>query len=89
MGRHFQEANNHQREFIPSLTVPIPYNGKRRPNNDSILRLVKMEIGGSGFRLKSVVINHYLTQKISKNVYFCTRKKGFCFFERVKVLKKW
>ena len=85
MGRHFQEANNHQREFIPSLTVPIPYNGKRRPNNDSILRLVKMEIGGSGFRLKSVVINHYLTQKISKHVPFSTKEE---IFERLKVLKK-
>ena len=80
MGRHFQEANNHQREFIPSLTVPIPYNGKRRPNNDSILRLVKMEIGGSGFRLKSVVINHYLTQKISKHVHFSTKEERFLHF---------
>ena len=62
MGRHFLQANNHQRDFIPILTVPIRYSGHRTPKDDSIIRSVMIEIGGSGFRLESVVMNHYLTK---------------------------
>ena len=51
------ETNNHQRDFIANLTVTIPYNGRNIPLQDSIVRLVSLEIGGSGFRLDYVDIN--------------------------------
>ena len=58
LATHFREVRGHQRNMVLNRTFDVPYSGRKRPTQDAILRSVTMQIGGSGFRLKSFVINH-------------------------------
>ena len=70
LATHFREVLGHQRDMVLNRTFDVPYSGRKRPTQDAILRSVTMQIGGSGFRLKSFVINHCLKKK--KNIYKST-----------------
>ena len=74
--KHFREVQGHQRNMVLNRTFDVPYSGRRRPKQDALLFSVKMQIGGSGFRLKSFVCNDCLRRNISKSTCHCILSKS-------------
>ena len=58
LARHFSKVQGHQRNMVLNRTFDVPYSGRKRPKQDTILRSVTEQIGGSGFRLKSFFMIH-------------------------------
>ena len=58
LATHYRKVRGHQRDMVLNRTFDVPYSGRKRPKQDTILRSVTEQIGGSGFRLKSFFMIH-------------------------------